>query len=357
MKNYHINLQKQIDQRIEVTLKKKLKTVVKFYAPYHLFIDPNEKFQIRLPKNPEKVHTLQVISRTGFQANFNHKLFGLSREDDFNNKALYTTAGDRFGITGYSTVEITYDRYSSITDERNNLDFEQLLKLMERICEIYNYFLDRYSAVVKHRQLSKLAPLDIHTVDITYIDDKNSTVQKFKLSTIHGATLMKEMVSAPTKVNSRLNELLENPNNTLDSIGVNAVRTVYSGDYLNGIVQAVTQLESFLYLLFDEYFNQKGIAEIEEKLKSLGLKNLIDFLPIVLEEESYKELRSIVDFQKIKDSINIRNKYVHKAENIASISSLQKAEEYVNAIIILCVKIADFLGLDHMMDENKTGWS
>ncbi|MUG71778.1 MULTISPECIES: hypothetical protein [Paenibacillus] len=333
------------------------KTVFRFFVPYHLLLDPDQIYEIKMPAT-QNVHLLQAISRIANTAEITHKLYGIEFEDRFRKEALFTQAGDRFGHGGLTRIQITYNRHQNIFDKENQPNEKSIEKAVEKCCEIFNYFLDRYAAVTKHRQLNKISRFDIHTIEIDYFDKiSNEKLISTQVTAMHGATLMGVMVSAPPKVNDRLRELLLSPESNLDSIAVNAIRSVFSGDYLNGIVQAVTQLEAFLYMVFNEEFKIKGINNSEGKLKSLGLANLLDMLPLVLANEKYQEIEANCDIKKIRRAVTIRNDFIHKAENNEPISSFEQAEEFVDAITVFCIYISRLYGNKHMMDEAYSGWN
>jgi hypothetical protein len=330
-----------------------------FYVPYHLLLHPDDDFEIRLPKNPDKKHFLKLLTRNSYTLNHNHRFLGFDKiEESDKLKTVLFRNGDRFGITGYSRVLISYDRFVDIFDSDKNIDGDKLNKAIEMICEVFNYFLDIYAATVKHRQVMKLSPQDIHTLDFNHSDSDGNSFNVIRFFTIHGATIVEGLVSPHQPVINRLKELLKSgdPNLAFCSLGVSAVRNVYGGEYLSAVVQAVTQLESFLYTLFRERFSNKDIKETNRILMSLGLSNLLEMLNLILADTEVGEIKSKVNLDKVIKAINIRNKYIHEGANIANINNLLTAEEYVDEINELCVEIAKLIGIDHSLNEEKTGW-
>jgi hypothetical protein len=330
-----------------------------FYVPFPLLLNPDDEFEICLPKNPEKKHLLRVISRDAYTLKRNHKFLGYDQieEQDELNFVMFRN-GDRFGITGYSRVLVSYDRFIDIFDSENSLDINKIYKSLEMVCDIFNYFLDIYGAVVKHRQVMKISPQDLHTLDFNHSTDKQEIFNQTRCFALHGATVMNVFVSPNQMVSNRIKELLGsgNPYLSFCGLGVNAVRHLFGGEYLSAIVQAVTQLESFLYAVYREKFLSKSINEVNRILMSLGLSNLVEMVPVVLSSEELNIVKSKVNLAKVSKAISIRNKYIHEGTNAANINSLLIAEEYVNEINRLCVELAKLIGVDHPLDEEKNGW-
>ncbi|WML56507.1 hypothetical protein [Neobacillus sp. PS2-9] len=86
------------------------------------------------------------------------------------------------------------------------------------------------------------------------------------------------------------------------------------------------------------------------------MSNLLDMLQLVLSDEETTQLKYKVDFSKVTKAINARNKFIHEGIDTIGITSLEKAEEFVNEINQLCVELGKIVGIDHSLDEEKTGW-
>jgi hypothetical protein len=355
MQQYGMDMKIVYHSQGNISELKAAKTSFIFIVPYHLLLNPDTIYKIKLP-GADKIYTIQAISRTAYTADFNHKLFGLPYDDNLKGKAFYTRAGDRFGITGYTTLSITTNRCENVIKKSGELDNEKVINFIERCCTIYNYFLDRYAAVTRHRQLSKIAPFDLHTLSVVYSDiNDEKLLFEVHLSALHELTLMNAMPSPPETVNERLQELLLNNEFNLDSLGVQAVRSVYSGDYMDGIVKAVTQLEAFLYRLFRKMFNSKSVEKVDEKLKAIGLSGLVDMLPLVIDDQTFQTMAKTIKLDVIKGAITKRNNFIHEGVS-AGVNTLFDAEAIIDEINHLCVELAKLCGVDHMMDSLKTGW-
>ncbi|WP_458411882.1 hypothetical protein ACNQFZ_13605 [Schinkia sp. CFF1] len=330
-----------------------------FYVPYPLFLDPDDQFSIHMPLNPEKKHILQVLSRRAYTLNHNHEFFGFDNVDEKDKLKPVHLRNDRFGITGYSKVLISYDRYLDMFDSEAEVDGVKMNKAVELMCEVYNYFLDIYAAVVGHRQAMKISPHDIHTLHFSNLDQQGNQFNEIRFFTLLGATLYEGFVSPPKDVRDRLQKVLASadPKLAQSGLGVNAVRLLYGGDYLNGIVQAVTQLESYLYMVFEKKFEEKNINEIGRIMNTLGLSNLVELLGLVLSESDMTEIKQKLDTDKVIKAISIRNKYIHEGTNKENIHNLLIAEDYINQINTLCIELAKQVGIDHPLNWEKSGWS
>ncbi|SET48905.1 hypothetical protein SAMN05216389_112104 [Oceanobacillus limi] len=147
-------------------------------------------------------------------------------------------------------------------DDDGNVVGIKLNKALETLCEVYNYFLDIYCAIVKHRQVLKLSPHDIHTLDFGHLTKNGEVYNNIRFFSINGATVTTGFVSPNKSVINRLKEVLmsADPNIRKYSLGVNAVRQVFGGEYLSGVVQAVTELESCLYEVYEQKLKEKEIS-------------------------------------------------------------------------------------------------
>lgn len=343
-------------KNVENKERSKVRSVFVFYVPYHIHLNPGEEFEVCLPENPNKKHRIKVKNRTSYTLRHNQQFFGFNetKEEELE-KSVFVDTGDRFGITGYTEMEIKYDKYIDLFDENEQIDSDKLYKAVEKMCLVYNYFLDVYCAITKHRQVLKLSPLDIHTLQFHQLNESEETFNQVNLKRLFEVTLFKGFFSPSEKLKERMKKILlsADENVRYASLGVNAVRSIFGGEYLSGIVQAVTQLERFLYVLFENRMEDKGITEPKKILNTLGLSNLLILLKMVLSDEEFTSIEKDVDLEKIKQAITARNKYIHEGNDKLGINYFTKAQEFVNEINLLCVALAKVIGIDHILDREK----
>ncbi len=349
------------EKKFEEKERQGLKTVFSFYVPYHILLYPEDKFEIRMSKNPQKTHVIQVINRSAYTLYQNGKFFGYDEvNDEEKEKTVLVRNGDRFGITGYSKIVIIYDRFINILNKEGEVEKEELVKTIEIICEVFNYFLDIYCAIVKHRQALKLSPHDVHTLEFSHLDKESVKHNEIKFSSIHGATITDNFISPPESVIKRLKEVLlsADPNIAKYSLGINAVRHVFSGEYLSGIVQAVTELESCLYEVYEEKLKIREISDFKSILGRIGLNEMVELLKLILTNDELSIVKSKVDLDIVKQAITARNKYIHEGiDTLVGINNFTQAEKFIIEINRLCVELVRLINLDHILDEEKTGWN
>lgn len=349
---------------IETRDRQNVKTGVRFRIPYCLLLDPNKIYSIKHPKNFSKTHSIRVLSRHHRKAEEILEWFGLELEPELSkeikDQIVYNQIGDRFGITGYCYIEIILDRYYDLFIYEEEKIHEACYKILEDACDIYNYFLDRYSAIVRHRQVSKINPLDIHQFDAFHLKD-GKKLGALVVSTLHHAVFFDsdQLICPSEEVSQRLQEmlLLTAQDGNIATFGVSAVRHIFSGNYLSGIVEAVTQLEGFLHTIFRQAYLTKGVEEkkVDEILNSFSLRRLLDSLPLILNDHQLLELHKH-NVSLIDEAINIRNKYVHLGRNIAQITRFEDADKYVTEINEFCVTLSRIAQIDNMLDDAKSGW-
>lgn len=350
---------------IDIMERKDIKTGIRLIIPYCILLKVGKKYKIRLPKNEKKLHEFRVINRSHHDGEDLKVWFGLDLPElnpDVKNTSVYNQLGDRFGVTGYCEVEIILDRFYSIFTEDEEELFELYYKLLEDACEIYNYFLDRYCAVVKHRQVSKLTPLDFQKFTAFHIKD-DEVISSLHISALHHVVFIENndgVIGPNQSVSERLQELLitDEFEGNIATFGVSAVRQLFSGDYLTGIVESVTQLEAFLHFSYKKAFLEREMDEknVENLLESFTLRKFLDSLPLIMSSEEFKKIEERNDFNKINQAVTIRNKYVHLGRNIAELKKFEQVEEYINAINHLCVDLSNYCGIDSMLDQEKNGW-
>ncbi|WP_449441871.1 hypothetical protein [Ureibacillus acetophenoni] len=350
---------------INIRDRKEIKTGVRLSIPYMLLLKIGETYKIRLPKNKVKEHEFRVINRVHYDGQNLVNWFGLDLPElnpDVNNTSAYNQIGDRFGMTGYCEVEIIIDRFYELFSEAEDDIFKMYYKLLEDACEIYNYFLDRYSAVVRHRQVSKLTPLDFQKFTAFHIKN-NEVVSSVHVAALHHVVFIEKkdgVIIPQSSVTERLQELLQSEcdEGNIATFGVSAVRQLFTGNYLTGIVESITQLEAYLHLSYKKAFLERGIDEkqVETLLDSFTLRKFLDSLPLIMNRNEFLRLSEQNDLSLINQAVNIRNKYVHLGRNIDELKKFEQVEKYINAINNFCVDLSNFCGIDNMLDKSKSGW-
>ncbi|MDA2354872.1 hypothetical protein PDN49_08430 [Bacillus cereus] len=343
-------------RNFETKERSKIRSVFIFYVPYLIHLNPGEEFEVCLPENKNKKHTIKVINKTPYTLKHNQKFFGFNdtKEEDLE-KNVFVSTGDRFGITGYSEMEIKLDRYIDLFDKNEKIDPGKLYKAVEKMCLVYNYFLDVYGAITKHRQVLKISPVDIHTLQFHQLNESNEIFNQVDFKHLFEVALFKGFVSPSDQEKNRMKKILMSADENVRyaSLGVNAVRSVYAGEYLSGIVQAVTQLERFLYILFENRMEDIEKTERKKIMTTLGLSNLLILLKMVLSGKEFTSIEKAVDLDKIKQAITARNNYIHEGDDKVGTNSFAKAQEFVNEINLLCVALAKVLGIDHILDREE----
>ncbi|MBB3870305.1 hypothetical protein DER53_11090 [Parageobacillus toebii NBRC 107807] len=291
----------------------------------------------------EKIHTLRVSERIN---NYGKSLFEWYGINNINNENLddfsaYTRVGDRFGKNSFCKVEIVINDYYEIDKSTNDKLFQSCFTYLEKVCEVYNYFIDIYASVTRHKQISKLSIRDIHHFKIFHAQEYE-VLTCIEIAAFHHLTAYDKnyVNSAGNELNTEIQKELFNNNELrmLKNFGIDAIRQLFSGNYLLGIVVSIIQLEGMLHNLFFIAYKKMGMTsekQINNEIDSCGVRLMLDNLSNTIRNDIYqKDILPFLDDVILANKI--RNKYVHKGKNPYMIKTFDQAEKLINIVNKFC---------------------